>query len=85
MDPADTGAFAPRDRTEVERLELEHWARVYRERGGGATVAAGHALYEHARRARPDHPTEPEVADDLAHHIELKRLLDRVSGALALR
>jgi hypothetical protein len=85
VDPEHLRAFAQRDRTEVDRLKIEHWARVYREEGEQATLDAGHALYEHARRVRPDFPTERDRAEDLAHHIHLKGLLDRASRALAVR
>lgn len=85
MDPAHIRAFAARDHAEVERLKIEHWARLYRESGEQATLDAGHALYEHARRVRPDFPTERDRAEDLAHHVRLKALLDRASRALAVR
>jgi hypothetical protein len=77
VDPADIRAFARRDRVAVARLKLEHWSRRCRESDGQATLEAGHALYEHARQVRPDFPTEQERAEDLAHHVALKQLLDR--------
>jgi hypothetical protein len=58
MGPADLRAFARRDRAPVEQLEREHWAREFREHGGLATLRAGQALYEYARRVRPDLPTD---------------------------
>ncbi|WP_437812025.1 hypothetical protein [Sorangium sp. So ce1078] len=85
MDPAHLRAFAERSRAEVEQRKLDHWSRTYREQGFQATLQAGHALYDHARRVRPDFPTERERAEDLAHHIELKRLLERAAGAFAVR
>lgn len=85
MDPADLRAFARRDRAPVEELKREHWAREFREYGGLATMRAGHALYEYARLVRPDLPTERDRAEDLAHHVALKQLLDRASRALAVR
>ncbi len=85
MDPADLRAFARRDRSTVEQEKREHWAREFREHGGLATLRAGHALYEYARRVRPDLPTERDRAEDLAHHVALKRLLDRASHAIPFR
>ena len=85
MDPADLRAFAQRDRSAVEQLKREHWARQFREHGGLATLRAGHELYAYARRARPDIPTDQDRAEDLAHHIALKRLLDRASRVVAFR
>lgn len=85
MDPADLRAFARRSRDEVEQKKREHWAQRSREPDGLATLRAGHALYAYARKVRPDFPTERDRAEDLAHHVELKRLLDRASHAFALR
>jgi hypothetical protein len=85
MDAAHLRAFLERDRTEVEREKLAYWARVYREQGFRATLDAGHALYEHARRLRPDFPTNRERDEDLAHHVALKRLIDQVAGAFSVR
>ncbi|XYH97268.1 hypothetical protein ACMHYB_57515 [Sorangium sp. So ce1128] len=85
MDPAHIRAFAERNRADVEQRKLDHWRRVYREQGSQATLQAGHALYDHARRVRPDFPTDRERAEDLAHHVELKRLLERAAGAFAVR
>ncbi len=82
MDPAHIRAFVGRNHSLVEEAKHEHWAKVFREQGGLATMRAGHALYEHARRVRPDLPTERDRAEDLAHHIALKSLLDRASRAL---
>lgn len=85
MDSATLRSFADRDRTAVERLKRDHWVRVYREQGPLATWRAGHALFDHARSVRPDYPTPRDLASDLAHHVELKALLDRASRALAVR
>ena len=79
MDRADLRRFADRDHAAVERLKRAHWVRVYREQGGLATWRAGQALLEHVRRLYPDFPSPQERAADLAHHLELKRLLDRAS------
>jgi hypothetical protein len=85
MDPAHLRAFARRARVEVEREKRAYWARQHRERTYRATLDASYALYEHVRRIRPDFPTERDRAEDLAHHVALKRLLDRASRALAVR
>jgi hypothetical protein len=64
---------------------LGPWARAFREHGFRVTLDAGHALFEHARRLRPDFPTERDRAEDLAHHVALKRLLDRARRAFTVR
>ncbi len=84
----DAGALyrhVHRDRSAVERRKRTHWIRVYREQGPESTWRAGHALYDHARRVRPDYPTARDRASDLAHHVRLKELLDRASRAITLR
>ena len=85
MDLDGTRDFARRDRSEVEKLKREHHARRYGEHGFVATLRAAHSLYDLARSLRPDFPSTRERRDDLAHHLRLKRLLDRASHALALR
>jgi len=62
-----------------------HWAQVFREGGPAATLAAGHAVYEHAKSVRPDFPTDRDIALDLKHHLILKDRMDRASRALAVR
>jgi hypothetical protein len=85
MDPADLRAFAHRARLEVEQQKRAHWARRFREGDGSATLRAGHELYAYVRRVRPDYPTARDRAEDLAHHIALKELIDRASRALTVR
>jgi hypothetical protein len=85
MDPDDLRTFARRDRSAVEQQKREYWARMYRERGGLYTMQVGHALWEYARRVRPDIPTARDRAEDLMHHVALKERLDRASRALGFR
>ena len=85
MDPADLRAFAHRARLEVEQQKRAHWVQRFHEGDGNATLRAAHALYDYVRRVRPDYPTEQDRAEDLAHHIALKQLIDRASRALAVR
>ena len=84
MDPAQLRDFARRPREEIAQEKLAHPARLFAAGGPGATLAAGHALYAHARSVRPDYPTQRDLADDLDHHVALKALLDRASRALGL-
>jgi len=42
-------------------------------------------LWQHARRVRPDWPTPRDRNEDLAHHVELKRRLDRAADAFTRR
>ena len=85
MDAETIKSFVRRDRSAVEALKQRHWARQYRERGAEATFRAGQLLREYACRVRPDWPTERDRAEDLAHHIELKRQLDGAADAFRHR
>jgi hypothetical protein len=85
MDPADIRAFVRRSRIEVEHEKRNYWAKQYSERTYLRTLEASHALYEHVRRIRPDFPTDRDRAEDLAHHVALKQLLDQASRALSVR
>jgi hypothetical protein len=85
MDPAAIRAFARRARTDVEREKRAHWARLHQDGTYRAMLEMSQALYEHVRRVRPDFPTDRDRAEDLAHHVALKRLLDRASRVLAVR
>jgi hypothetical protein len=85
IDPAHIREFARRNRAEVEQQKREHWARFYHERGSREALQLSHALYEHARRLRPDFPTERQREEDLAHHIKLKAMIDRAAHAFPVR
>ena len=81
MDRDAIRAFAARDRAEVADAKAAWWASA----DPDVRVRAAHALWEHARRVRPDWPTADDRAADLDHHVHLKRLLDRAGRALADR
>ena len=78
-------AFATRDWPAVSDADASHWAAEFKERGPAATVTASRALWEHARRIRPEWPTAGDSDRDLAEHLRLKRLLDRAAHAFAHR
>ncbi len=83
MDAAHAQAFLRRPWDSLATLEREHWAREYARRGPTATLEVSRLLWEHMRRIRPDWPSEAERERDLAHHIALKRAIDRAARALA--
>lgn len=84
MKADDIREFAKRQREPVQRLKRAHWASVTREAVGLSALEAGHALYEHARSMQPGFPSEQYLADDLEHHVRLKRLIDDASHAFAI-
>jgi hypothetical protein len=85
MNSADIRAFARRDYALLERFKEEHRARRFREQGASATLEVAEALFEHARQAAPDFPSERYRKDDLEHHIRLKHLIERTAHAFAVR
>jgi hypothetical protein len=78
-------AFLARDRERVAALKRDHHARRYRQTRGRSGQDAGRSLRQLARRVRPDWPTPRDRAEDFAHHVALKRLLDRAAHAFSAR
>jgi hypothetical protein len=62
-------------------LKNEYWVQRFRALGSCETFRIGQALREHARRVRPEWPTEKDRSEDLAHHIECKRQIERAAHA----
>ncbi len=85
MDPASIREFARRNRAEVQASKQRYWAEQYRAYGPARTIRAGQTLWQYMRRLRPDWPTARDQAEDLAHHVELKRKIDRAAHAFAAR
>jgi hypothetical protein len=85
MDRDAIRAFVARDRDRVVALRQEYHAKRYRASHGTSGLEAGRMLRAHARRVRPDWPTERDRDDDLAHHVELKRRIDRAVHAFSAR
>jgi hypothetical protein len=76
-------AFVERDWEAAAALKGAHWAREFAARGAAATFEASAALWQHMRIVRPDWPTDEDRRDDLAHHIALKRAIDRAARVFA--
>jgi len=85
MDRDAIRAFVARDRDRVAALKREHHARRYRTSRGTSGLEAGRILLAHARLVRPDWPTKRDRDEDLAHHLELKRRIDRAVHAFTAR
>lgn len=81
VDPEAIRAFARRDRAAVAAAKRAWWAA----QDPDVAVRAAGALWEHVRRLRPEWPTDRDRAEDLAHHVELKRRLDRAARAVPRR
>jgi hypothetical protein len=77
----DLRAYARRPWHVLAALERDHWARELATRGPLATLEASQALWTHVRSVRPGWPTQADRDDDLAHHVALKRAIDRAARA----
>ena len=75
----DLRAYAHRPWSRAEALKQAHRAREL-SHNPLATFEASQALWIHMRQINPDWPTEAERQEDLAHHIALKRMIDRAAG-----
>ena len=85
VDPASIREFARRNRAEVQASKQRYWVQQYRALGPVRTIRASQALWQFVRRLRPDWPTQRDRAGDLAHHVELKRKIDRAAHVVAAR
>lgn len=79
MDPQLLRACAGRAWPLVAAHKRAYWTRAHREGDGLASFEASQALWVHMRNLRPEWPTPGERAEDLAHHVALKRALDRAA------
>jgi len=77
--------YACRDWAKVGDSDRTHWVRRFRAEGPSATVAASHALFDHARSTRGDFPGSRYAAADLSSQVRLKQLLDRAAHAFTIR
>ncbi len=79
MKDEDLRAYTHRPWHVTAALKQEHWARELA-RNPLATFEASQALWVHMRQINPDWPTKAERQEDLAHHIALKRAIDRAAS-----
>jgi len=82
MDPRHLRAYAGRPWHLVAAQKRAYWASVRREQGALATFEAAQTLWAHMRQVRPDWPSAADRQADLAHHVALKRALDRAASAV---
>jgi hypothetical protein len=79
MHDRDLRAYAARRWHVAEALEQAHWTSELA-RNPLATFQAAQGLWVHMRLVNPEWPTEAQRQEDLAHHIALKRAIDRAAG-----
>jgi hypothetical protein len=85
MDRDATRAFIGRDWGAFARLRFAERAALYRKDGAAGTIKRSRALWNRMRSMRRDWPTRAARALDLAHHVELKRTLDRAARGFTVR
>ncbi len=79
MDPQHLRDYAGRAWHLVAAHKHAYWPRALRQHGDLATFEASQALWLHMRQVRPEWPSAEERAEDLAHHVTLRRALDRAA------
>jgi hypothetical protein len=85
MDRQAIRGFVARARGKVAALKRDHHARRFRSSRGASGLQAAALLRDYVKKVRPDWPSRRERADDLAHHLALKKLIDRASHAFRTR
>jgi hypothetical protein len=81
MRPQDLRSFVRRDWARKEEAKLDYWVELTSADGPVAALSAADALREHvARFAASDYVRSR--AEDLAHHVALKRRIDAANQRL---
>ena len=80
MRSADLREFAARPRDQIASAKRDYWRLAAQTGAGLAAFDAAQELYEHAK-AVGTYPNAAYQADDLQHHVRLKKLIDRASQA----
>ena len=75
----DLRAYAARQWSIAQASELDHWAHELAA-NPLATFEASQALWVYMRQMNPDWPTDAERREDLAHHVEVKQMIDRAAS-----
>jgi hypothetical protein len=79
MNAADLRAFCARDWQLIERVKSDCWLKQKAAATPSAGFELGADLLQYARAVRPDWPNTSEREADLAAHIRVASLLQRVS------
>ena len=82
VDATSIRRFVDRPWELLRAAKRRYWADEVTGRGAESSLRASRALWLHMRRVRPDWPSDPERAADLAHHLELKGCLDQAARVL---
>jgi len=78
-------AFVSRDFERAAEEKRRFWAERYQAEGPECTLRASDALREHLRSVDPSWPSASDRAADLACHVAMCQLFERVNVGLARR
>jgi hypothetical protein len=78
VSPADIQDYCTRDWRLIERFKSDCWVEQKAAASPSAAVEQAAALLQYARTLRPDWPNTVEREADLASHIRLAGMLQRV-------
>ncbi|MEJ7730751.1 MAG: hypothetical protein WKG00_16230 [Polyangiaceae bacterium] len=81
MRPEDLRAFAARDWAAIAAHKQSYWIDQVEERGPLGALRAADALREHAAHFLSAAAARRARAEDLAHHIEVKKKIDAAGRA----
>ena len=79
MNAADIQDFCARDWRFIERFKSDCWVEWKAAASPSAAIELAAELFQYARTLRPDWPNTIECEADLASHIRLAGMLQRVS------
>jgi hypothetical protein len=79
VNAADIRDFRARDWRLIERVKSDCWVEQKAAASPSAAIELAAELLEYARKLRPDWPNTAEREADLASHIRLAGMLQRVS------
>jgi hypothetical protein len=85
MDRDAAREYARRDWVALDHLRLRERPSRFRKGGSAASIRAGRRLWALVRGIRGTLSSQRGRAADLAHHVELKRRLDRAARAFRIR
>ncbi len=78
MRKSDLLRYVRRDWRLVEELKAEHWARVKKESGAAAAIAAGEELRRFVRKGHPRWPSRKDRFEDIQTHARVSAALKSV-------
>ncbi len=79
VDATGLRAYLARDWKAVRDLKEDGWIEQLEAGDPAEGIRLAAELYEDAKAARPDWPTDEDRSDDFRHHVQLAELLRRAA------